>query len=112
MAKETIVRLVDDLDGSEAVESVSFAYKGHSYEIDLNEKNAAALEKALSKFVNAARKGGSAAAPRGRSRRSARSASAAPELGAIREWATQNGFEVSTRGRIASAVVEAYEAAH
>ncbi|WP_396327787.1 Lsr2 family DNA-binding protein [Jatrophihabitans lederbergiae] len=30
----------------------------------------------------------------------------------MREWATANGYEVSTRGRISGAVVEAYEAAH
>jgi hypothetical protein len=31
------------------------------------------------------------------------------ETAAIREWATANGLEVSTRGRIASTVLEAYE---
>ena len=30
------------------------------------------------------------------------------ETSAIREWATANGLEVSTRGRIASTVLEAY----
>ena len=31
------------------------------------------------------------------------------ETAAIREWANANGLEVSTRGRISSTVLEAYE---
>ncbi|WP_442973052.1 Lsr2 family DNA-binding protein [Rhodococcus sp. NBC_00294] len=31
---------------------------------------------------------------------------------AIREWANANGYEVSDRGRIPAAVVEAFDAAH
>ena len=34
------------------------------------------------------------------------------QAGAIREWARKNGHEVSDRGRIPAAVVEAFEAAH
>ena len=34
------------------------------------------------------------------------------DLGAIREWAAKNGFEVSARGRMASTVIDAYEAAN
>ncbi|MGP5268482.1 Lsr2 family DNA-binding protein [Brachybacterium alimentarium] len=30
----------------------------------------------------------------------------------IREWARENGHEVSDRGRIAGSVIEAYDAAH
>ena len=49
MAKTTIVQLTDDLDGSEADKTVSFSLDGVSYEIDLSQKNASALEKAFSK---------------------------------------------------------------
>jgi hypothetical protein len=34
------------------------------------------------------------------------------DLGAIREWAAANGFEVSARGRVAATVIDAYEAAN
>ena len=60
MAQKVHIVLVDDLDGSEATESVSFALDGTSYEIDLNEKNAAKLRDPLSGYVGHARKVGSA----------------------------------------------------
>jgi hypothetical protein len=40
MAQKVQVLLVDDVDGSEASESVSFGFDGTTYELDLNEKNA------------------------------------------------------------------------
>ena len=59
MAQKVNIVLVDDLDGSEATESVSFGLDGTSYEIDLNDKNATALRDALSGYVGHARKVGS-----------------------------------------------------
>ena len=58
MAQITEVRLVDDLDGGEAAESVAFSIDGKSYEIDLSEKHAAALRDAFAPFVGSARRGG------------------------------------------------------
>ena len=70
MAQITQVRLVDDLDGGAAAESVSFSLDGKYYEIDLNEKHAAALREAFAPFVTGARRaGGSAVASRPRCRR-------------------------------------------
>ena len=63
MAQKVHIVLVDDLDGSEATESVSFGLDGTSYEIDLNEANAAALREALSGYIGHARKVGSASSP-------------------------------------------------
>ena len=60
MAQKVHIVLVDDLDGSEATESVSFGLDGTSYEIDLNDANAARLRDALAEFVGHARKVGSA----------------------------------------------------
>jgi hypothetical protein len=60
VAREVIEKLIDDLDGSAAVETVVFGLDGTSFEIDLNKKNAAALRKALEQYVKAARKGRSA----------------------------------------------------
>src|SRR5690349_1951295 len=56
MATQTTVTLVDDLDGSEAVESVAFALDGVSYEIDLSEDNAEKLRDALAGYVAGARR--------------------------------------------------------
>jgi Lsr2 len=88
------VALVDD---QEAIE-----------EIDLSEKHAAALRDAFAPFVGSARRaGGSPVASR--PRMSTRAGRPREETAAIREWATANGVEVSTRGRISSTVLEAYE---
>ncbi|CAN5288030.1 Lsr2 family protein [soil metagenome] len=112
MAKKVQVILVDDMDGGTAVETVSFALDGSSYELDLSVANAAALRDALAPYVGAGRKLGRssarAAAPRGRS--SARVDREQSQ--AIRDWATRNGHQVSSRGRIPANVVDAFNAAH
>jgi hypothetical protein len=110
MAQITEVRLLDDLDGGEAAESVAFSLDGKSYEIDLSAKHAAALRDAFAPFVSSARRAGGSAGV-SRPRMTARTSAGRPraETAAIREWATANGLEVSARGRIASSVLEAYE---
>lgn len=50
-----MTRLVDDIDGSHAVTTLSFSLDGHSYEIDLSESHLSALQQALAPFVTAAR---------------------------------------------------------
>ena len=112
MAQKVNIVLVDDLDGSEAAETVSFALDGTSYEIDLNEGNAAALREALSGYVGHARKVSGGSTRRSGSRRSGGSSSSGGNTRAVREWAKENGFEVSERGRISSEVQQAYDAAH
>lgn len=102
--------LVDDLDGSEAAETVVFSVAGRDYEIDLSEVHAQQLREAIGPFVKAGRRlsggrgrGGTTPAPavsRGRGR---------DQTAGIREWARANGFEVSSRGRIPAAVRNAYE---
>jgi hypothetical protein len=110
MAKETFVQLTDDLDGSEAVEELTFALRGVEYEIDLNAKNAAALEKALEKFVVAGRKV-SHRAPRSVGRRPS-AATPKEDLVALREWAKANGYRVADRGRVSAEVRDAFHAAN
>lgn len=114
MAQKVTVELVDDLDGtaSEDISTVSFALDGVSYEIDLSEANAENLRDVLDEFVGAARRTG------GRIKRgtpAGKRAAATPvnreQTRAIREWARQNGFQLSDRGRIPSNVIEAFEAA-
>lgn len=45
----------DDIDGSPAVENVTFALRGTEYEVDLSEKNLKRLEEALEDFMIAGR---------------------------------------------------------
>lgn len=110
MVQRTILVLEDDLDGGDAVETVSFALDGVTYAIDLNEANAAKLRDSLAVWVGHARKTGGRArtgatgARRGRGQRS---------HGAdIRAWAQAQGLKVSERGRVSKEIVEAYEAAN
>jgi hypothetical protein len=111
MAQVTKIRLVDDLDGGNADESVDFTVDNNRYQMDLSEKNAARLREVLAPFIAAARRsGGSTTSTRTRrSTIAARPSGAGAETAAIREWAGANGFSVSTRGRIAAPVREAYE---
>ena len=108
MAQKVNIVLVDDLDGTEATETVTFGLDGTSYEIDLNDANAAALREALSGYVGHARKssGGS------RRRKSAGSSTSSSNTKDVREWAKSQGMEVSERGRISADVQQAYDAAH
>jgi hypothetical protein len=108
MAQKVNIVLVDDLDGTEATETVTFGLDGSSYEIDLNDANAAALREALSGYVGHARK------VSGGSRRTRRSngSSASSNTKDVREWAKSQGMEVSERGRISADVQQAYDAAH
>lgn len=103
--QEVIVHLVDDIDGSDAVETVAFSLDGVDYEIDLNTAHAKEMRGALQSWVSHARKakrsGGS------RRRAAGRPSSEAP---AIREWARKNGVDVPARGRIPADVVEKYHA--
>ena len=111
MAQKVHIVLEDDLDGSPATETVSFGLDGKSYEIDLNDKNAADLRDALAPYVGHARKVGAATRRNGR-RSSSAAASDGPSAREIRDWARENGYEVPDRGRVSAEVRSAYDAAH
>lgn len=111
MAKKVQVTLVDDIDGSEAVETVSFALDGTSYEIDLSKGNAKKLRDALSTYVGNARRPGRQRASGNRSARGSARADR-EQIQAVREWARRNGHKVSDRGRVPASILEAYNAAH
>ncbi len=108
MAQRVQVLLVDDLDGGDASETVSFALDGVTYEIDLSAPNAAKLRDSLGEWIaNARRSGG-----RKVTGRRATSGGARRDLNAIREWGRQNGFQVSDRGRVSGELQAAYERAN
>ena len=110
MAQRVHVVLVDDIDGSDATETVAFGLDGSTYEIDLNEKNAAALREALAPYVGHARRSGGTR--RGGGRRAAAPAASGPTAAEVREWARENGWDVPARGRVSAEVRSAYDAAH
>lgn len=112
--RQTIVSLVDDLDGSDATETVTFGIDGFSYEIDLSAANADELRSSLDGWVARARRAGD-------ERRTepgtlTRSLTVLPAVGEsrnalIRAWAAEHGHHAPARGRIPQAVVNAYNAA-
>jgi hypothetical protein len=112
MAKQVITLLTDDLDGGEADRTVEFGLDGVNYSIDLSEKNAGKLRKALDPYLSAATRVGRSASEARPTRRGNAPASTGratrDQNQAIREWASKNGYEVSERGRIPSSIVEAY----
>jgi hypothetical protein len=58
MAQKVFTQLIDDLDGGDAVETVSFGLDGREYEIDLNSDHADGLRGVFEPFVSAARRTG------------------------------------------------------
>jgi hypothetical protein len=109
VAQKVQTLFVDDLDGSEADDTVRFGLDGTDYEIDLNAKRARALRDALAPYVGAARRAGRGA------RRPARSVRRAPagELNTteVREWAKAQGIEVKDRGRVPADLVAKFKQA-
>ncbi len=108
MAKQTITKLIDDLDRGEADETVKFGLDGVQYEIDLSAKNAAKLREALAPYINAGTKAARPAAA-GARRRGTQSLDREQNR-AIREWARSKGKEISDRGRIPEEIVAEYHA--
>ena len=108
MAQKVHIVLVDDIDQSEAEETVTFGLDGKEYAIDLNTKNAQSLRDALAPYVAHGRPVGS----RGARRSTSKAAASGTAPSEIRAWARENGFDVPERGRVAAEVREAYAAAH
>jgi nucleoid-associated protein Lsr2 len=113
MAKAKVEVLVDDLDGSAGVETVRLGWNGDWRELDLSQRNLAALSRVLDRYwaagrpVRADRK-----ASRRRRAAPARSKKAGRDPKTIRAWATANGIAVPTRGRIPGEVERQYNEAN
>jgi hypothetical protein len=111
MAQRVNVVLVDDIDGTDASETVSFALDGVDYEIDLSDGHAAELREALALYLGHGRRTG------GRRKNGKRASGGSAEASGtsaadIRAWARENGWDVPERGRVSSDVREAYVAAN
>ncbi|NTW38593.1 MAG: Lsr2 family protein [Cellulomonadaceae bacterium] len=103
MAQKTQIMLIDDIDGSDADETVTLGLDGVAYEIDLTTRRAA-----LATYIDAGRKTARASRKRGTSVRAPREHDPA----AGREWATANGHCAPTRSRILVRLLEQYRAAN
>jgi hypothetical protein len=109
MAQKHIVRLIDDLTGDDASETVTFALDGARYEIDLSADNAARLRDTLAVYIASARRSARAGVrPDGSPRRGTRADR--EQTAAIRQWARNNGHQIGDKGRLPSHIVEAYHA--
>lgn len=123
MSKHTIITFVDDLDGSDAAETITFSLDGKAYEIDLSEEHATALRENLADYIEHARKAGGKKGGGGGGKKAkatlelVQGDETSPGAGreqaaAVRDWARRNGHTVNDRGRIAKPVLEAFAAAH
>jgi len=104
VARREVVELTDDLDQSPASQTIHFGVEGVEYEIDLSEKNAKKFAAALAPYIGRGRRIG------GRKRvaggRGGSSAGVDPKV--VRQWASEQGIEISTRGRIPGDIVDRY----
>jgi hypothetical protein len=110
------VMLIDDLDGSEGAETITYTLDGQEYEIDLSEENAEKFRTALAPFIEKSRTVERPAimtlAPVRTGRRQRSGGSGRDDISQIRAWAESQGLDVSTRGRIKKEILDAYDEAH
>ena len=115
MAQKVIRQFIDDIDGSAAERTFSFAVDGTHYEIDLSSDNIKEFTDAIAGFIESARK----VKATGDGRR-ARKTSPAPsgtgqprqQIQAVRQWARQHGHRINDRGRIPASIQQAFDQAH
>lgn len=108
MAKHFQTRYIDDLDGTDLGESantLSFAFDGKNYTIDLSDENAETFRQAIAPYIEAGRR------ETGARTKTTRARSGGSNTKAVREWARANGYDVSDRGRIPADIMNAYTAA-
>jgi hypothetical protein len=67
MAKTVIVKLTDDIDGSDADETIHFALDGRTYEIDVSAANATKIRQVLQPFIEKGRPSNTTRNAKGRS---------------------------------------------
>lgn len=113
MVQRVRTSYISDLSGQELAEDqvvhLSFGWEGTPYEIDLSAQEADELRATMQPYLKHAR-------PLSRRRPYARSGQQGSgrtpaELATIRAWARDNGFTVADTGRVARAVIDAYDRA-
>jgi hypothetical protein len=102
--------MVDDVDGSEATQTITFGAFGKTYEIDLNDSNASNVLNCLTRWATAGREvvRESPKSPT-RTRGAQTTDKPSGSTSEMREWARQNGWpELGDRGRVAAHIVKAF----
>lgn len=114
MSSWTKIEYYDDFDGElieeGKAETIRLMLDGTSYEVDLSQGNAAELRASVAPFIASARRTTGRRAPSTRS--SADAAARRKELDAVRDFGRRNGHKVSSTGKIAQSVWDAYNEAH
>lgn len=109
--KQTIEVVRCDFDNTEGASTVRFGLDGRELEIDLSVAREKKLRDVLAPYVEKARRAGSAQR-RVVARSSGNRAAAARSNADVRQWAMEQGYDVSERGRISAEVIAAYDAEH
>ena len=107
MARQVVVQISCDVCQANGATALEFSIDRAAFEIDLCAEHRAAFTTAVSPYVSRARSS--------RSRTASSAAAAATrrdpsQTEAIRRWAKENGFAISTRGRIPATIEAAYSA--
>jgi hypothetical protein len=115
MAQKVIREFIDDIDGSKAERTFTFAVDGTHYEIDLSSENIGEFNEAIAGFVESARKVKASDTGR-RARKTSPSTSGSgrsrEQTQVVREWARQQGHSINDRGRIPASIQQAFNQAH
>jgi hypothetical protein len=112
MVQSVTVMLIDDIDQSDAAETVHFGVDGTAYEIDLSARHASELRTMFGRYISAARRIGRAPARARQQRRPRpRTVMDREQSRRIRAWAMERGLLASPRGRIPRHVADEYQAA-
>ncbi|MFC9841139.1 Lsr2 family protein [Rhodococcus sp. NPDC127530] len=115
MARKVVVEMVDDIDGTvfgDDGESISYAVDGVEYVIDLKDEHATELRETFEYYIAHSTRVG------GRKHRSDRQSNPATarrssdETKKIRAWAIEQGYTLSSRGRIPAEIEQAFYDAH
>ncbi|AWH95417.1 histone-like nucleoid-structuring protein Lsr2 [Dietzia psychralcaliphila] len=111
MAQHFQMRYIDDFDGTDLgneANTLFFAFDGKEYSIDLSDENADTFHELMAPYIES----GHRVTGKSKSARKATAKTVSGDNKAIREWARDNGHDVSHRGRIPATVMEAYAAAN
>jgi len=116
MAEKIIRYLLDDYEDNKEVEAdagtVTFAFDGVAYEMDLSQKNKNKLRDQLGPWMAKARRAGGRRTTTKSSVAKPKMAGTPPDqLQAMREWGRRNGFTVSDKGRVPREIQIAFEEA-
>lgn len=111
MAQQFQVRYIDDIDGTDLggnANTISFAFEGKEYSIDLSDENVETFRTAVAPYIKA---GHRVTGNKTKTTRKTTTKTASGDTKAIRDWARAHGYDVSDRGRIPTDVLEAYATA-